>query len=797
MKLPLRWLNEFVRTDLDTADLCHRLTMAGLEVDAVEEKGANLTGVVVGKVTATRPHPDADRLTVCEVDAGDGAPATVVCGAANVRSGIRVAFARDGAVLPDDRRIGRTAVRGVESAGMLCSEAELGIADQSDGIMVLPGRSRLGADVAELLGLRDTIIEVSITPNRGDCLSILGLAREVALVTGGRVREPKVRLTGSGGACSDAVSVRIEDERCRRYAARIVRGVKIGPSPLWLRLRLQAAGMRSVNNVVDVTNFVMLERGQPLHAFDLAKLARPEVVVRAAAKSKAIQTLDGVVRALESDDLLIATGDEPIAIAGVMGGADSEVSAETAELLLESAWFAPATVRRTARRLDLHSEAAYRFERSIDIGGVAVALDRAAAMIAELAGGTVVPGMVDVYPGERDPDPIELRPRRASELLGCPVTVSQARRVMKALGARVDKAPAGTLSVTVPTYRTDLEREIDLIEELARVIGYDEIPTELPSRPLMAGSLPERVRMEREIRESLQAAGMSEAVGLAFASPDTNRILPGVNVAGRAVRLLNPITQEEPELRRSILSTLLAMWRHNRNQGATSIAGYSVGKAYWHDGSAGEGWRLGGVLAGEMPHMGLGARRAPELGDLKGILETLFEQRRALGDVAWRPGADWPSLHPGKSATIELGAATLGVVGALHPDAEVELDVDGPHWLFEIDLDRLAAHSTPAVRFQGLPRYPAVQRDLAVVVASDFESDRISRFVREWNRDLVEEVELFDEYVGSPIAPGKKSLAYSIAYRAADRTLTDEEVNGLQEHLVLALEKHFDVEHRQ
>lgn len=799
MKLPLRWLDQFIKTDLDSAALCERLTMAGLEVDAVEERGVAVSGVVVAKVVSTGQHPDGDRLTVCSVDFGGPAPATVVCGAANVKKGIRVAFAPDGAQLPGDVKIATTVIRGVESAGMLCSEAELGLAgDSSGGILVLPSRAPLGADVADLLELRDTIIEVSITPNRGDCLSILGLAREVALLTGGKVRQPRARFTESGEAAAASVQVRIDDRvGCRRYAARILRGVRVGPSPLWLRMRLEAAGLRAINNVVDVGNFVMLERGQPLHAFDLGRLAQPRVVVRRAGATRAIQTLDGVVRALEKDDLLISTGDEPIAIAGVMGGADSEVREDTTEILLESAWFEPSSVRRTARRLDLHSEAAYRFERSIDIEGVPAALDRAAALIAEVGGGRVAPGVVDDYADRRPPPTITLRPRRVAELLGCAVPAKDVRRTMRALGAAVASGSSGALAVTVPSFRNDLEREIDLVEEVARVVGYDAIPTAMPEKRLEAGAIPPRVELERAIRQLLQGAGLSELVGLAFASNLANQWLPGLNVAGRAVELLNPITQEEPELRLSILNSVVAMWRHNRNQGASAIAGYSIGKVYWHDGVAAEGWRLGGVMAGEMPAAGLGARRSPELSDVKGVLETIFDFLRVAGSVVWESGSRWKSLHPGKSATVRLAGEVVAIVGALHPDAEVALDLEGDHWLFEVDLDRLSSHATSQVRFRGLPRFPAVLRDLALVVDGNFESDRVVRFVREWNRDLVEMVQLFDEYVGSPIAPGKKSLAYSIAYRAGDRTLTDEEVNALQEQLMVALEKEFAVEHRQ
>ena len=594
MKVPLRWLKEVVGIDCDTETLCERLTMGGLEVEAVEERGATLDGVVSAKVRSVKQHPDADRLRVCSVSIGEGDHLSIVCGAANVRRGMIVALAPGGATLPGGRVIEDSVIRGVASAGMLCSEAELGLAETSEGILELDKRTSLGADIGDLLGIRDTILELSITPNRGDCLSIVGLAREVALLGGGRIKVPLARLHESGEPSTSALRVKIEDASgCPRYAARIVRGVRVGHSPLWMQMRLQDAGVRPINNIVDVTNYVMLECGQPLHAFDMQRLKKAEIVVRRAGKGEAIQTLDGVVRKLETDDLVISAGDEAVAIAGVMGGADSEVRGDTTDVLLESAWFDPTSVRRTARRLDLHSEAAYRFERGTDIDAVPLALDRAAAMLAKHGGGKVAPGIVDGYPGRREMEAIVLRPQRVDAILGCEVGRDRVRRVMKALGARVEGASSRSLAVTPPTFRSDLQREVDLVEEVARIIGYSEIPTRLPSRPLQAGRVPERMRVEREIRRLLCSAGLSELVGLAFATRLANHVLPGVNTRGRAIRVLNPIANDEDEMRRSILHSVLAMWRYNRNQGADAIGGFSIGKAYWWDEGSREGWRLG------------------------------------------------------------------------------------------------------------------------------------------------------------------------------------------------------------
>jgi phenylalanyl-tRNA synthetase beta chain len=798
MKVSLNWLRELLALELDTAAICERLTMGGLEVEGVTQVGAEIASVVVAEVCGTEPHPNADQLTVCRVRSGGGEPATVVCGARNMRVGDRVAYAPPGAELPGERRIETAAIRGVTSAGMLCSAEELGLPGDGDGILILAADAAIGAPLIAHLGIEDVVLEIAVTPNRGDCLSILGIARELAALSGARLRRHRARLRERGEATAAQIAVRIDDAAaCRRYAARIVRGVRIAPSPPQVQQRLSAVGLRPINNVVDVTNLVMIERGQPLHAFDLARLARPEIVVRRAGASAAMQTLDGVVRGLEADDLVISTGDEAIAIAGVMGGADSQVGEATTDVLLESAWFDPSCVRRTARRLDLHSEAAYRFERGVDIGGVDAALERAAELLQQWAGGSVAVGSVDCYPGRQPAEAIALRPARVEALLGCPLGRGEVRRTLRALGAEVASGPGGTLAVVAPSFRYDLQREIDLIEEVARVLGYDRIPASMPSGSLSGANAPERQRLEREIRSLLRAAGLFEVVGLSFVAPRANQLFPGLRAGGAAVELMNPVNRDEGEMRRSLLTTLVAFWRHNRNHGAAAIAGFSLGKVYWRTDTPGEGWRLAGVLAGQVPRLGLAESRAPVFADAKGVVETVLAHLDLDRRVEWRRDAGAASLHPGKSALLLLDGAPLGVIGALHPDVEAELGVEEAHWLFEVDLEALVRHSPPQHVFRGLPRFPAVARDLALVADERFPADRVVRFVRDWNRDLVEDITLFDEYVGAPIAPGKKSLAYSIAYRAPNRTLTDEEVNALQDQLTEALTSELHVEPRR
>jgi phenylalanyl-tRNA synthetase beta chain len=797
MKVTLSWLREFVPIELDTAALCERLTMAGLEVEATEEIAADIRAVVIGEIVSTAAHPAAAQLTLCQVRTGIEGAVPVVCGATNMRAGDRVAYAPAGTTLPGGRRIDAVEIRGVLSQGMLCSEAELGISAEAAGILVLPPEAPLGERVGAYLRLEDTVLEIAVTPNRGDCLSVLGIAREIAALTGKRLQRRRRLLRESGAAAAQSVEIRIDDaSACARYAARLIRNVRIGPSPRWMQNRLLAVGLRPINNVVDITNYVMIDRGQPLHAFDYDRLPRPQIVVRRAGPSSRMVTLDGLTRSLREDDLLITTGEEPAAIAGVMGGATTEVRDTTTTVLLESAWFDPACVRRTARRLDLHSESSFRFERGVDVGGVPTALDRAAALMQEIAGGCVAPEIIDAYPGACLPAPIHVRVKRIEEILGLGVTGAEASGILKSLGAKVSSGPRGSLAVVPATFRSDLTREIDVIEEIGRVVGYDRIPATMPVGSTEAGLLPVRLAWVRELKRLLAAYGMHEVVSLSFASTRGNAIFPGVGVAGRPVKVANPVNQEECELRLSLLGGLVAMWKLNRGHGAGCVAGFEISKVFWRQGEFGEGWRIAGLLAAQLPQQGLGMAAAPEFADAKGVVEAVLDRLHLLNRIGWEPLRDQPSFHPGKSARIRIDATIVGILASLHPEVETELDVSGANWLFELDLERLLAYVPSRVFFRELPRFPAVVRDVAIMAEADFASDRVLRFVRERGDELVEEIVLFDQYTGAPIPAGRKSLAYSISYRAADRTLTDEEVNRVHGELTAALSRALPVELR-
>ncbi|MFQ5666884.1 MAG: phenylalanine--tRNA ligase subunit beta [Candidatus Binatia bacterium] len=799
MKVTWSWLAEFVEMDMPLARLVERLTLAGFEVEAVEQRGRDLSDVVCAEIVRVAPHPRADRLSVCEVRTGHDAAATVVCGATNMRAGDRVAYAKPGSMLPGGRQIGVAEIRGVASAGMLCSEAELALGTEASGILILSNDAPLGQRVAAFLGIEDTVLDIAVTPNRGDCLSVLGMAREIAALTGRRLRRHRPSVPESEGvATPDLIAIRIADsELCGRYVGRVVADVKIMPSPVWMQSRLQAVGLRPINDVVDVTNYVMIERGQPLHAFDYDRLPAKEIVVRRAGAEAPFTALDGQVYALKPGDLLITSGEEPVAIAGVIGGAATEVTSQTRRLLLESAWFAPGSVRSTGKRLGVRTEASYRFERGTDIGDVPYAADRAVALLGTLGAGAAARGRVDVYPSARHNAPIPLRLKRVGELLGTNISRVEVVSSLKALGLTVSPATRGTLTVVAPSYRSDLSREIDLVEEVARLGGYENVPATLPKCTVRGTGVGDHERHQRALKRLLTAQGLHEAVLLSFCSSRLNRLFPGL-ARHVPVTLLNPLTEDDAELRLSLLPGMVKTVRDNLDQGTKQVAVFSIGKAFWGDGAGGEGWRVAGALSHTLPGRGLGSRNAvTEFVDVKGVVESILDVLAARA-ARWVPARDLPAFHPGKTARVEIGGTPLGITGALHPTVQEELGVENTCWVFELDLDSLLQYRPRAVVYKELPRFPAVVRDLAVVSEESFASDEVVRFVRAWSTgsQWIEDVQLFDQYVGPPIPAGKKSLAYSISYRAPDRTLTDAEVNAMHAQLLAAVQGTLHVELR-
>jgi len=788
MRISLAWLSAYV--DLPAPEeLARRLTAVGLEVEAVERLGRGLEGVVAARIVSSERHPNAEKLSVTTVDRGDGRPLQIVCGATNYAVGDVVPLAAVGATLPGGQRIERAKLRGVESSGMLCSAKELGIDADASGLLLLPRDVAPGTPIAQALGLDDTLLEVNVTPNRPDALSHVGIAREVAALLGTAVRLPAAELVEAGPPAADLVRVRVEaPDRCARYAARVIEGVKIGPSPAWLSRRLEACGVRSISNAVDATNYVLLELGHPLHAFDLDKVAGAEIVVRKARPGERMTTLDGKERALDPEDLLICDRDRASALAGVMGGGDSEISAGTTRVLLESAWFEPGGVRRTSRRHGLKSEASYRFERGADAGMVIPAVDRCAALIAKLSGGTVRPGVVDAHPRPARPVEVRLRWERPGRLLGVKLGAEETRRVLGALGFTERAADAEGAVFAVPSWRVDVSIEEDLVEELARSRGYDAIPETLPSIAVGTPCEPPEAQATARVRSALEAAGFSEAVNFSFvAEPDLAPLRYDVVGGPPGIPLRNPISADLAVMRTSLVPSLLRNASRNLAQRVDDLRLYEIARVYHavEPGAAGdqpaaEPMRVAGVLVGRRSPRGWAASGdAADFHDARAALEAVLEAL-GVGGVRWRaPGAPWH--HPRFSASLEADEP-LGAVGEIHPRLAAAFELPRGLQAFEILLDPLlrAARLVPAYR--PIPRFPAVLRDLAVVVAEEVQAATVLAAVRE--EPLVEEAILFDVYRGEPLPPGRKNLAMAIRYRAADRTLTDAEADGAHGRIV-------------
>lgn len=777
MKITYNWLKDYVEVPWQWPELVDRLTMAGLEREGVEDLAARLEGVVVGHIESREQHPNADRLSVCRVATGDAEPRTVVCGAPNVDTGQKVAVILPGARLPDGTRIKEAKLRGVRSSGMICSEVELGLGEDASGIMVLPDDWSVGAPFAQAAGLDDVMLDFEVTPNRPDCLSLVGLAREVAAQTGAPLRLPEVDLQEDGRPAADETAVALEDETaCPRYVARLVRGVRVGPSPVWLQNRLKVVGQRPINNIVDITNYVMLESGQPLHAFDLDRLAEKRIVVRRARAGEKLETLDGAERALRPEDLVIADAEKAVALAGVMGGANSEVHDGTCDILLESAHFDPATVRRTASRLGIHTEASMRFERGTDWDMPARAAERAAALIAELAGGTVAPGAVDAYPRPGERTRITLRLERLKKVLGIAVDADESRRILTALGCQTEGSDP--LQVQVPSFRPDLEREIDLVEEVGRVYGYHRVP----ERQQLAGPLPgSGAPLQNESRRLRRRLN-----GLGFDEVSTNTIVPRrwLEMAGHdpdaAPRLVNPPADTQAHMRADIVPSLAETARHNFNRRAQSVWVFELGRCF---GPEGESRRLAGLLAGDAEDSPWQTDRRPsDLLDLKGVLEALFE-----GAEVESAASEHPLLRPGHAAVARAAGLELGYWGQLRPALAAEFDLERPIYIFELDFGRLASllQGNDAA-YVPLPRFPAVERDLALVVPDGTAAGDVVAGIRATD-PLIESVNLFDVYRGDQLEAGRKSLACAVRLRAADRTLADKEADAVIERVLKRL----------
>jgi len=784
MKVSLNWLQEYIDISLPLTDLANRLTLAGFEVKGMQATGGGWKDVVISQITAVDPHPNADRLKLTTVDLSTRKE-TVVCGAPNLNTGDKVAFACVGAQLidPDSGQLFRlksVKIRGISSSGMVCSERELGISDSHQGIMVLPNEAPVGTPLADYLG--DTILDLEITPNRPDCLSIIGIAREIAALTGGSLRLPHVSYEETAPPIEKQVSVAIASpELCPRYGASLLNGVKIAPSPLWMRQRLSACGMRPINNIVDITNYVMLEYGQPLHAFDYHRIKGSKIIVRRAGDKEAIVTLDGVERALSQEMLVISDEEEAVAIAGVMGGGDSEVTEDTSAILLEAANFSPASIHYTGRVLNLPSEACSRFERGIRPELVLPALKRASQLITQLAGGKAAKGVIDVYPGKQEDKPIRLSADRVKRLLGVDFSLDEITRALTSLG--FDCQPSGVeVVVTAPYWRSDIKQAVDLVEEVARIIGYDRIPATMLSQPLPKQNPEPIISLKQKIRHSLTGYGFQEGITYSLTGLETlKKLLPSPHpLKPTPLRMANPMTADQEYLRPSLRPNLLIALEVNRKHEEGSIRFFELGRIYQPRPKdlPDEPEMVCGLVAGQ-ERWWQGEGKPADFFDIKGVVESLLNNLEVA--VSFEASND-EGLHPGQQASVVVNGSKLGIIGAVHPKVLEAFNISEAVYLFEIDVTALLSVTVGHKMFQPIPCFPATVRDMALVVDEGINHQQLQALIESF--PLVSRVTVFDVYSGRQVPPGKKSFAYHIVYQSPSHTLTDEEVNQVQQQIL-------------
>ena len=801
MRIPLDWLSEWIDLPDSQRLLEERLTLAGVEIEAVEHVAPDLTGVLIGHVDASERHPNADRLSLCHVDLGEGEKVQIVCGAPNVAAGQRVAVARAGVTLPDGTRLKRSKIRGVVSEGMICSARELGLGTDHEGILVLDPAAVVGAPASTVLGGGQAVLDVEITPNRGDWSSMLGIARETRALFGGSVRLPDCTPAESSSSASD-IRVEIEDTGgCYRYVARVVRGVTVGPSPEWLVEKLDAVGVRAINVLVDVTNLVLMEFGQPLHAFDLGTLRGGLIRVRSAVNGEKLITLDGVTRELDAEDLVIADADRAIALAGIMGGAETEVRQGTTDVLIESAHFHPSRVRRTARRFGLSTEASFRFERSVDGAAIGRAADRCARLIAELAGGDVARGAVEAV-GESFShcDTVALDPQHPNRLLGISLSSEEITTLLARVDIRAELAADGLLHCRIPSYRNDIGIAEDLIEEVARIHGYDQIPTTLPLGALEPVVEPADVVIDNAARDSLRAAGLNETRSfprMRESDADALRLAPD-DARRRALRILNPILDDEPFLPTTLLPTLLRATRHNLARQVGRVRLFELANVFQRvdtNGLPDEPRQVVVVLTqAERSSLWDPQEPPPLFFEVKGIAERLLCD---LGRSArFELSSTEPYLHPGASGQFLAGKVTLGHVGELHPEVATAYEIGVPCAVLQLDLSELLRQAVQPRHFSEVSPYPLARRDISALLPRDQAVGEVLAAIRKTGGKPLVSVVVFDRYLGANVPEDKVSVAFRLVFQRPDRTLTDAEVAKMTDRVVQMLTHRFGAQQR-
>lgn len=795
MLVSFNWLKDYVQLDDITAgELAERLTRSGIEVDVVHSLNKGVSNVVIGHVVSRIQHPDADKLSVCQVDIGEEELVQIVCGAKNVAQDQKVAVAKVGAVLPGNFKIKKAKLRGQASHGMICSLQELGVEtkfvpkEHAEGIFVFANDAEVGTDALAYLNLHDEVLELGLTPNRADCLNMIGVAYEVAAILSKEVTIPTPKLTPITERALDYIQVRInaiEDNPI--YRAMVIKNVKVAPSPLWLQNRLIAAGIRPISNVVDITNYVLLEYGQPLHAFDYDRFGSKEIVVRRANEGEEIITLDDTTRKLSKDHLVITNGIEPVAVAGVMGGAKSEVQNDTTTILLEAAYFNGITVRKASKDLGLRSDSSVRFEKGIDPNRVTIAAERAAQLICELAGGSVLEGYVEENHLEVKLLPVEVSVGRINKVLGTELNEDVVGQIFNRLQFPYAQTE-GHFTVHVPTRRADITIEADLIEEVARLYGYDHIPTTLPEGLTTAGALTPNQARRRNVRRYLESVGLNEAITYSLTSPSkTTRFSEDLGEI-TPVRLAMPMSEDRSTLRTSLIPHVLDIIQYNHNRKLDDVAIYEIGSIFLTTekeitNQPQEKEMLACALTGTwQSHLWQGEKKKVDFFVAKGVLEGLFERLGVADSIRYQSGKK-AGLHPGRTAIITLADQQIGFVGQIHPSLQKELDLNETY-VFQVDLEVVMAFAEKAVFYDEIPKYPAISRDIALVVDETLQAQAVHDVIVESGGKLLKSVQLFDLYQGDKIENGLKSLAYSLTYYDPTKTLTDEEVTKVH-HQVL------------
>lgn len=780
----MSWLNDYMDIDVTPKEYADRLTMTGSKVEGFESMGDSVQNVVAGKVLTCEDHPDSDHLHVCTVDAGTGEVLQIVCGAPNVKAGIIVPTALIGAVLPDGK-IKKTKMRGVESQGMLCSHDELGITEDmlgyepEYGILILPDDTPVGKDIKDIFGMNETVVEFEITSNRPDCFSIIGLARETAATFNKKFTIPEVKFSQNSENIADTISVDVLDkDKCQRYCARMVKNVKIAPSPSWMQERLRACGVRPINNIVDITNYVLLEYGQPMHAFDLRDLQDNKIIVRRAENGEVIKTLDEQDRTLTNDDLVIADGKRAVAIAGVMGGFNSEVKDDTTTVIFESATFDGTSVRLTAQRAGLRTEASSRYEKGLDYNNTVPAVERACQLVEELGCGENVGGMIDVMGNVTDMETLPFRPDKINAFLGTDISTEQ---MVKYLGALEIKVDLDNMTLTPPSFRPDLAGEADIAEEVARFYGYDIIPVTLLSGEATCGKKTARQQAQDSIMEILTAQGMYEIYTYTFTSPSVfdKLNMPADSELRNTVKISNPLGEDTSIMRTTTIASMLDILSRNFNYRNASARLFEIGKVFIPTEE--------GKLPNEPVKITMGMYGNVDFYDIKGVCESMFDSLN-VKNVKYEAVTDNPIFHPGRCAAISAGGKTLGIIGEIHPAVSRKYGIETPVYVGEFDFENVFLNIKTDVKFKELPKYPAVTRDIAMLVDRTVPVADIENIVKKASGKLLETLTLFDVYEGEQIPEGKKSVAYNAVYRAADRSLTGDEVQKVFDKVVKNLE---------